>query len=75
MATRVSPEIYKKLLQKCADGGCSTYEYLRQLVHLDVGLDEDEDVPEEPVDEVVQTELKVEDERNPVENGIIVTRE
>lgn len=60
MTTRVSPQAYKKLMQKCADGGCSTYEYLRQLVHADVGLDVDEDIIEDPV----QTELIVKNERN-----------
>ena len=58
MATRVSPDVYKKLLQKCADGGCSTYEYLRSLVLADVGLAENLDEAEEPV----QTELIVKNE-------------
>jgi len=64
--TRVSPEAYKALLQKCADGGCSTYEYLRQLVHADVGLDVDGDVPEDldRVQEPVQPELIVKNERD-----------
>jgi len=57
ITTRVSPVAYKKLLQKCADEGCSTYEYFRQLVHADVGLSVDRDVPEK-----TQTELIVENE-------------
>lgn len=54
--TRVSPETYKALLQKCADGGCSTYEYLRQLVHIDVGIGA-EAVPEEPKKEKTLMDL------------------
>jgi len=69
MTTRVSPEAYRTLLQKCADRGCSTYDYLRWLVHADVGLNADGDVPAE--EEPVQTELIDEDER--VERGIRIT--
>ena len=67
MTTRVSEEAYKELLQKCADRGCSTYEYLRQLVHADMGFNVDGDVPEKPVEEE-----KEEDE--PVREGIKVYR-
>ena len=42
--TRVSQKAYKALLQKCADKGCSPYEYLRQLVYADIGLDVQEPV-------------------------------
>jgi len=64
--TRVSPEAYKSLLQKCADRGCTPYEYVRRLVHADVGLDVDGDVPAdlEEGQEPVQTELIVENESN-----------
>jgi len=64
--TRVSPEAFKVMMQKCADGGCSTYEYLRQLVHADVGLDVDGKGPRDPsldADLLIQTEL-TENERN-----------
>ena len=57
MNTRVSPEAYQKLMQKCADEGCSTYEYLRQLVHDDVGVEV------VPVEGPKQTEL-IENERS-----------
>ena len=71
ITTRVSPAAYKKLLQKCADGGCSTYEYFRQLVHTDVGLNEAEPVPEieaEPVpDPEEPKEEEKEDERDNIE--------
>ena len=56
--TRVSPEAYQKLLRKCADGGCTPYEYVRQLIHADVGLDKNGDVPED-LDEVQEPEQKV----------------
>lgn len=61
MTTRVSPEAYRRLLQSCADQGCSTYQYLRQLVHADVGLDTEGAVIPDPeeVQDPVQTELKV----------------
>lgn len=58
--TRVSPEAFQVLMQKCADGSCTTYEYLRQLIHADVGLNVDGRVPEDPVIEaepLKQTEL------------------
>jgi len=81
ITTRVSPAAYKKLLQKCADGGCSTYEYFRQLVHTDVGLNAenvlvpgDEKPLVEPEEEPVQTELKVENEHESESNGIKITR-
>ena len=50
--TRINPEAYKLLMLKCADQGCSTFEYVRRLVHADVGLDVNGDVPEdqEPVE-------------------------
>jgi len=75
ITTRVSPAAYKKLLQKCADGGCSTYEYFRQLVHTDVGLNEAIPVPEieaesvpEPVPEPEEpNEEEKEDERDDIE--------
>ncbi len=52
MTTRVSAEAYQKLLQKCAEGeGCSTYEYLRKLVHDDVGVEVVPYVPQEPTEE------------------------
>ena len=67
ITTRVSPEAYKKMLQKCADGGCSPYEYFRHLVYADIRLNEAEPVPEieaepvpepeEPDEEMKQTEL------------------
>ncbi len=49
--TRIDPEAYKLLMLKCADQGCSTYKYLQQLIHTDVGLDVDgvDEVQEEPV--------------------------
>jgi len=53
--TRISQEAYKKLMQKCSEEGCSTYEYLRQLVNADIGLLVEED-PEEPAGK--QTLLK-----------------
>lgn len=64
--TRVSPEAFKAMMQKCANGGCSTYEYLRQLVHTDVGLDVDGQGPMElevDAEPLVQTEL-IKNERN-----------
>lgn len=75
--TRVSPEAFKAMMQKCADGSCSTYEYLRQLVHDDVGLDVDGRVPGDPViaaEPLKQTEL-TENERESKPEGITVTRE
>ena len=36
LTTRVSDDVYTKVLRKCADGGCSTYDYLRMLVETDV---------------------------------------
>ena len=53
--TRVSPEAYQALLRKCANGGCTPYEYVRRLIHSDVGLDANGDVPEDQ--DPVQTEL------------------
>ena len=35
IATRVSEDIYSKILQKCADSGCSTYDYLKMLIETD----------------------------------------
>jgi len=67
MTTRVSAEAYQKLMQKCADGGCSTYEYLRQLVHDDVGVEVVPYVPQKPAEDPEvpkQTELSVKDERS-----------
>jgi len=74
MTTRVSQEAYKVLLQKCADRGCSTYEYLRQLVHEDTGLAEENGsaAPAPVVPKLNQTELIAEDE--PVREGIKITR-
>ena len=57
VTTRVSPEAYKALLQKCANGGCSPYEYLRQLVQEDMGF------TGEAPDQMEQTELKNQDEQ------------
>jgi len=64
--TRVSPEAYKVLLMRCSDQGCTPYRYLRQLVHADVGLGPEGEVVKSPleVQEPVQTELKVENERD-----------
>jgi len=76
ITTRVSPEAYKKMLQKCADGGCSPYEYYRNLVYSDVGLnvegvDIDKVVPadENPIveEEPVPEEEEKEDERDNIE--------
>ena len=68
MTTRVSPEAYKKLMQKCGEEGCSTYEYLRKLVHDDVGVEVVPYVPQKPAEDPEelpkQTELIVEDEPN-----------
>ena len=75
--TRVSPDAFQALMQKCADGSCTTYEYLRQLVHADVGLDVDGRVPGDPVIEaepLVQMEL-TENERESKSEGIKITRE
>ena len=58
ITTRVSPEAYKKMLQKCADGGCSPYEYFRNLVHSDVGLNVDGDAVKD-LDRVQESEQKV----------------
>ena len=38
MTTRVSQETYNAFLSKCSGKGCSPYEYLRELVRLDLGL-------------------------------------
>lgn len=65
--TRISPEAYKKLLQKCANGGCTPYRYLRQLIHTDVGVDVDGVFLAEVQEEPVQTELKDENEHNNIE--------
>ena len=67
--TRISQEAYKKLMQKCADGGCSTYEYLRHLVYADVGF-----IVEEPLatENIIQTELNEENERY-IKTGIRIT--
>ena len=64
--TRVSPEAYQALLRKCADGGCTPYEYVRQLIHSDMGLDVNGDVPEDlgEVQEPVQKELELGNERD-----------
>jgi len=72
ITTRVSPEAYKKMLQKCADGGCSPYEYYRNLVYADVGINEAEPVPEIEADPVPEPEEPVpeeekEDERDNIE--------
>ena len=62
-------------MQKCGEEGCSTYEYLRQLVHDDVGVEVVPYVPqkpeEEPEEAPKQTELIVEDER--IEGRIRIT--
>lgn len=58
ITTRVSPEAYKKMLQKCADGGCSPYEYFRHLVNEDVGLNVDGDAVKD-LDRVQEPEQKV----------------
>lgn len=69
--TRITPKAYKALLAKCSDQGCSTYAYLRQLVHGDVG------VPEDPKENGLgspatgQTELK--EENGVDEDRIIIT--
>jgi len=66
--TRITPEAYKALLAKCSEAGCSTYKYLRQLVHENVG------VPEDPQENSLgapapgQTELK---EKNGVDESRI----
>lgn len=71
MTTRVSQETYNAFLSKCSGKGCSPYEYLRELVRLDLGLaDLSEPVQMGLVDEK-QEEMK-EDER--VERGIRITR-
>ena len=64
--TRVSPEAYKVLLMKCSDQGCTPYRYLRQLVHADAGMDPEGEVVQDPEEAPapVQTELKVENERD-----------
>ena len=65
--TRVSPEAFKAMMQRCADGGCSTYEYLRQLVHADVGLDVDGKALGDAVVEaelLIQTELTENERRD-----------
>lgn len=64
--TRVSPEAYQALLRKCAEGGCTPYEYVRRLIHSDMGLDVNGDVPEDlgEVQEPVQKELSVKNERD-----------
>jgi len=56
VTTRVSLDVYKKVLQKCADGGCSPYEYFRQLVRADVA-DHVQDPVEEPVEDPAQTKI------------------
>lgn len=35
IATRVSDEVYSKILRKCAGIGCSTYDYFKMLVEMD----------------------------------------
>jgi len=65
--TRISQRAYKEVLLKCADGGCSPYEYIRQLIHADVGLDVEGDVPqelEEGSEAPIQTELIEKNERD-----------
>jgi len=65
--TRITPEAYKNLLNKCADRGCTPYTYLRELIHADVKpdvLEEPEDLGEE---EPVPEEEENEDERNNIE--------
>ena len=63
LSTRVSPETYSKLLTKCASQGCSTYEYLGNLVRADVGILPEEPVEEEPLPEN-QTKLVIENDGN-----------
>jgi len=70
--TRITPEAYKALLAKCSDQGCSTYAYLRQLVHKDVEVPED--TPAENnlgAPALGQTELKEENESD--EGRIVIT--
>ena len=59
---RVTPEKYKALLQKCADHGCSTYEYVRKLVYADIAGETG--VTIDPVEDPKQTELIKENESN-----------
>jgi len=46
------------MLQKCADGGCSPYEYFRHLVNEDVGLNEADPVPEPEEPEEEEKEIE-----------------
>ena len=72
------------MLQKCADGGCSPYEYYRNLVYSDVGLNvegidkvviDDEKPIVEPEEEPISEEEKKEIEHESKPNGITITRE
>lgn len=36
ITTRVSPENYSKMLRRCADGNCTPYQYLQNLVVEDL---------------------------------------
>lgn len=67
--TRIRPEAYKALLVKCADEGCSTYTYVRNLIHShieEIAAEADE-AAQETVDDPAQKkipELLEENERS-----------
>jgi len=42
IATRVSDDVYSKIMGKCSGLGCSTYDYLKMLVETDIGGTKDE---------------------------------
>lgn len=69
--TRITPEAYKALLAKCSEAGCSTYAYLRQLVHGDVGVPEDPQENSLGAPALGQVELKEENEHD--EGRIVIT--
>lgn len=69
MTTRVSQETYAAFLAKCSNKGCSPYEYLKELVEVDLGLVD----PSKPVQtELTEQELK-ENGRNDEERISIVS--
>ena len=64
MTTRVSQETYNAFLSKCSGKGCSPYEYLRELVRLDLGLVDQSEPVQTGLVEEKQEEIK---ENEPVE--------
>ena len=69
ISTRISDDEFNKIMKKCGDLGCSTYEYFKALIQTDI-MDEKPDklqteefeipLSEEQVKDVIRQTLKEE---------------